>query len=158
MSTNEFIKKNVDEILKNKNYDSSLAKAMACTWICGNFKGINLKLLDTSKTTSLGDYFVLASANNNSQASAMGEEIVSQMRRVGMEVLSREGLNNGADWLLIDLGDIIIHIFQDTARSVYDLDNLLASPSIEIPNEYYYSSDDDDNEDKNKNEPNKGYF
>ncbi|EQC44691.1 ribosome silencing factor [Bacteriovorax sp. Seq25_V] len=155
MSSNEFINKNVDEILSNKEIDSTLAKAMACAWICGNFKGINLKILDMKKSTSLGDYFVLASATNFTQASAMGQEITVQMKRVGLEVLSREGINNGADWLLIDLGDFIVHIFQETARHIYDLDNLWDAPSIQIPNEYYYSSD---MEESTSGSAPKGYF
>lgn len=153
--SNEFIDKNVKEIIQNKAYKEPLNYAMACAWICGNFKGINLKVLDMQNKSSLGDYFIIASATNNSQASAIGEEIVKQMKQNGLNILSKEGLNSGADWLLIDLGDFIVHIFQETARAVYDLDTLWNAPSIEIPNEYYYSSDFE--EKKEDNSP-KGYF
>lgn len=153
--SNEFIKKNVDEIIANKEYEAPLNYAMASAWICGNFKGINLKIMDVRKSSSLGDYFVLASATNLTQASAMGDEIIEQMKRAGLTVISREGLKNGADWLLIDLGDFIVHIFQESARHVYDLDNLWSAPTVEIPNDYYYSSEA---EEKSSQSTNKGYF
>lgn len=153
--SNEFIDKNVDQIIKDSKYPEPLNYTMACTWICGNYKAVNLKVLDMKKASSLGDYFIIASVTNISQASALGDEIVSQMKRAGLKILSKEGFNSGADWLLIDLGDFIVHIFQETARSVYDLDNLWSAPSLEIPNEYYYSSDDAP---KSEDQSPKGYF
>jgi len=154
MSSSEFIVKNVNEIINDKQYEFPLNMAMASTWVLGNFKALNLKVIDMRETTSLADYFVLASASNMNQAQAMASEISSQMLRLGYKVLSREGYNTNSDWILLDIGDVIIHIFQETSRDVYDLDNLWDSPSIQIPNEYYYSSDeseDDGSEDK-------GYF
>lgn len=154
MSSNEFISKNVDEIVKNEELEFPKNMALACAWILGNFKGINLKILDMQKTTSLADYFILASATNMNQASSMADEVSKQMKRQGLKVLSKEGNNGNSDWILIDLGDFIVHIFQDTARDVYDLDNLWEVPHVQIPNEYYYSSDADEV----KPEEEKSYF
>lgn len=150
MSANEFITKNVNEIYNDKNYEFPLNAAMASAWILGNFKGINLKVLDMKKTTSLADYFIMASASNMTQAMAMADTAAKELRKCGMEILSKEGFNASADWILIDLGDVIIHIFQETARGVYDLDNLWDVPSIEIPNEYYYSEESESKQDEEK--------
>jgi len=154
MSSSEFIVKNVDEIIKNEDFQFPLNMAMASTWILGNFKALNLKVIDMRETTSLADYFVLASASNMNQAQAMATEISKQMMRLGYDVLSKEGYNNNSDWILLDIGDVIIHIFQETSRDIYDLDNLWDSPSVQIPNEYYYSSDEGEGSESGD----KGYF
>lgn len=153
MSQNEFINKNVDEIADNKELDFPLNIAMASAWILGNFKGINLKVLDMRKTTSLADYFVLASATNSSMANAMSDEIGKQMKRKGQTIISKEGLHQSTDWILIDAGDIIVHIFDESSREAYDIDNLWSVPSVEIPNEYYYSDEADSTAGDDK-----GYF
>jgi ribosome-associated protein len=152
--SNEFIVKNVDEISENSQYDFPLNLAMASAWILGNLKGVNLKILEMKKSpqASLADFYVLASASNPNQASAMANEIIVQMKRKGMNVISKEGSHQGADWILLDLGDFIVHIFQETSRDVYDLDNLWEAPSIQIPNEYYYSDEVETSDDD------KGYF
>ncbi|MFG1484688.1 ribosome silencing factor [Halobacteriovorax sp. HFRX-2_2] len=154
MSQNEFITKNVDEITDNSKLEFPLNIAMASAWILGNFKGINLKVLDMRKTTALADYFILASATNSSMANAMSDEIAKQMKRKGQTVISKEGLHQQTDWILIDLGDIIVHIFDESAREAYDIDNLWSVPTVEIPNEYYYSSD----EAESSADSDKGYF
>ncbi|OIQ16780.1 MAG: ribosome silencing factor [Bacteriovorax sp. MedPE-SWde] len=146
MSSSEYILSNVDEIINKKELEFPLNMAMAGTWILGNFKALNLKVIDMKDSTSLADYFVLASASNMTQAQAMASELSKQMNRLGYEVLSKEGYNSNSDWILIDIGDVIVHIFQETSRDVYDLDNLWNSPSIQIPNEYYYSSDNAEND------------
>ena len=148
----EYVNKNVDEIVKNEDLQFPLNMAMASAWILGNFKGINLKVLDMKKSTSLADYFVIASASNTSQASSMANEVIAQMKRNDSKILSKEGLYENADWILLDMGDLIVHIFQETARNIYDLDNLWDVDSIKIPNEYYHS------EDETSQDTNKSYF
>lgn len=140
--SNEFVSVEVDKIMKQENLSFPKNMAMASAWICGNFKGLNLKVLDVHKTSSLSDYFVLASATNLTQAHAMADTILTNMRRHGYEALSKEGIRD-SDWLLLDLGDILIHIFLDSSRDVYGLDDLWASATkVEIPQEYYFSSDE----------------
>jgi len=141
--SNEYIQTEVNKILKSEEFPFPLNLAMASTWICGNLKGINLKILDVTKTSSLSDYFVLASASNSIQASAMADEVIRQLKTAGHQSISQEG-KNGSDWILIDFGDIIVHIFLDFSRDVYDLDSLWkeAAP-INIPTDYYFSGPDD---------------
>lgn len=142
MSQNEYIKKHVDEIMENKQFEYPLNMAMAAAWICGNYKGINLKVLDLTEMSSLADYFVFATATNPTMAKSISDEVSVQLKRHGANVLSKEGIQD-TDWILLDLGDIIVHIFQTMARDIYDLDNLWSkAPRIEIPNEYYMSEPD----------------
>lgn len=138
----EYISKEVEKIINDKSFEFPLNLAMAAAWICGNLKGINLKVLKTTKTSSLSDYFVIASVTNTTQASAMAEDIMAQLKKHGSTIRSREGLA-GSDWILIDFGDIIVHIFLETSRDVYSLESLWKEAvPVHIPQEYYFSSDD----------------
>lgn len=137
----EFIDHEISKIINDKELGHPRNMAMASAWILGNLKGINLKVFDVSHTSSLSDYYVLASATNVTQASAMASEIVRCLRNHELNFLSKEGVN-GSDWILLDAGDVIIHIFLETAREIYGLEELWTeAKSISIPQSYYFSSD-----------------
>jgi ribosome-associated protein len=137
----EYVTKEVQAIYNDKNFEAPLNIAMASAWIMGNFKGINLKVLDLRNKSGIADFFVLGSAGNPTQAAAMAEEISLQMRNLGIEAISREGLKHSTDWILLDYGDVIIHVFHEPARLVYDLDLLYKNAlSVEIPESYYFST------------------
>jgi ribosome-associated protein len=139
----EYIEKHVNEIMEDKEIGFPKNMAMASAWVLGNLKGVNLKVMDTSKTSSLSDYFVLCSATNITQAQSMAEEVLVQLKRHGYQALSKEGWAVDSDWILLDMGDIIVHIFLENSRTVYDLDNLwLEAKPVEIPQEYYFSSEE----------------
>ncbi len=140
--TQDFIGTEVAKIFNNKKYKYPLNMAMASVWILANFKGTNLKVLDVEKQSSMTDYFIIGSASNPTQANAMAEAICQMMKRHEITIKSVEG-STGADWTLIDLGDVIVHIFQETARNNYDLEGLYAASSfIKIPEDYYFQEPD----------------
>lgn len=137
----DYVTKEVEAIYTDKNFKAPLNMAMAAAWIMGNFKGLNLKVLDLNHSSSIADFFVIGSASNPTQASAMAEEISHQMRNLGIEALSREGLKQNTDWILLDYGDVIIHVFHEPSRTVYDLDQLYKNAiSVDIPESYYFST------------------
>lgn len=139
MSSKEFLDNEVTKIINDSKHESPLNFAMAGAFVMGNFKGLNLKILDLRNVAAIADIFVIGSATNPTQASAMSEEISRQMRLHGHEAISREGFKQSADWILLDYGDIIFHVFMETHRYIYDLDTLYAkAESIDIPQEYYY--------------------
>lgn len=153
----EYVTKEVEAIYKDKNLVEPLNMAMAAAWIMGNFKGLNLKILDLRNQSSIADFFVIGSAGNPTQASAMAEEISLQMRNLGIEALSREGLKQSTDWILLDYGDVIIHVFHEPARMVYDLDLLYKNAlNVEIPESYYFSTPE--SERRNSNDDGRNYF
>lgn len=155
MVQSTYIDTELQKIYDDESFGFPLNMAMAAAWLLGNLKGINLRILDVQKTSSLSDYFVLATASNPTQMRSMADLISTQLRDHGAKILSKEGFNN-ADWLLIDCGDIIIHIFLESSREVYDLDNLWRdAKSIEIPSSYYFSSEDNITEPKTDT---KSYF
>jgi ribosome-associated protein len=148
---NSFIDSNVSEIVKCKDFEYPLNIAMASTWIIGNFKGFNLKILDMRGKSSLADYFVMASTENVIQSQSICDEITSQMKIHGSEIVSVEGREN-SEWILIDAGDILVNIFQDASRDIFNLDSLWKeAPIIEIPQSYYFSSNEIDDKTNNDN-------
>lgn len=117
-----------------------LNQAMGAAWIIANFKGVNIKVLNSSKTSSLCDYNILATAENIIQARAMVDELQANLKPKSEEARSLEGMQDG-EWILLDLGDVIIHIFQENTRDVFDLDGLWSSlESVQIPQEFYFTS------------------
>jgi ribosome-associated protein len=152
-----YIQSELKKIIGDAKIEYPQNLAMASAWLLGNLKGINLKVLDTREMSSLADYFVMGSATNITQLQSMAEAIVSELKELEFNVRSVEGLA-GADWVLIDLGDILVHIFLDSSRSIYDLDNLWSEAiSIPIPSEYYFSSESDEAVSVSSNED-KDYF
>lgn len=121
----------------NSVTNMSLEIALTCSKIAIDKKAENLKILDLSNISTFTDYFVICSAMVNRQVQAISDAIESKLRQEGHKPRSIEGYNEGR-WVLIDLGDVVVHIFMDAVRSHYDLDSLWCdAPKIAVPSEYY---------------------
>lgn len=154
----EYVTREVDKIMLDESLAFPENLALASAWILGNLKGVNLKILSVKELTALSDYFVLGSAGNAVQARAMADEIITQLKRHKHAPISIEGVNN-AEWILVDFGDIIIHIFLEVSRNIYDLDRLWKdASSINIPQSYYFSSLESEDEEKNISVPSRSYY
>lgn len=141
MAQNAYVQNEVQKILEDKNYEFPLNQAMASAWILAHFKGINLKVFE-SKGSSLCDYNIIASAQNPMQARSMVDEIQASLRASGAKTFSLEGMDE-AEWILLDMGDVIVHVFLETSRDVFDLDMLWKDyKQIAIPQEFYFASND----------------
>ncbi|MCD8391018.1 MAG: ribosome silencing factor [Firmicutes bacterium] len=86
-------------------------------------KASNIEILDVSKQTSLGDYFVIASCQSSIQVRACVDEVEEKMLDAGYEVKHKEGYRGGS-WILMDYGDIIVHVMQQEAREFYSIERL----------------------------------
>lgn len=138
MAINPYVQTEVKKVISNVEFEFPLNHAMASAWIVANYKGENLKIFDLRKSSALCDYSILATAQNVTQARAMVDEISSNLKENGASLVSYEGYET-ANWILLDTGDIIIHIFNGPARDVYDLDMVLAkNPQVKIPDEFYF--------------------
>lgn len=136
---NEYIQSEVKKVINNSSFEFPLNHAMASAWILANFKGDNLKIFDMRKSSSLCDYSILATAQNTTQARAMIDEVSINLRENGASIISYEGYES-AEWILLDTGDIMIHVFNGPARDIYDLDMIYAkNPQVKIPEEFYFS-------------------
>lgn len=134
--SSSYIQSEIQKVIESKPYPTNIS--LACAWVIAHFKGINIKIVDVQETSSLCDYNIIASAENTTQARAMIDEIVKSLKEHNLDIISLEGMGD-AEWILLDMGDVIIHIFQEISREVFDLDSLWHGYSqIEIPQEYYF--------------------
>lgn len=83
----------------------------------------NITVLDLREVTSFADYFVVCSGANMRQIQAIADEIHQRLKKLGENPNSMEGYDN-AEWVLMDYGDYLIHIFSEKARLYYDLERL----------------------------------
>ncbi|MCU1294307.1 MAG: Iojap-related protein [Bryobacterales bacterium] len=86
-------------------------------------KAIDLQVLDLREVTSFTDYFILCSVTNPRQGQAIADEIGKQLKDMGELPVSVEGYDP-AEWILLDYGDFIVHIFAEATRSYYNLERL----------------------------------
>lgn len=90
-------------------------------------KGENICIIDISKISSLADYFVIVHGNNENQIQAMADTISERTQPVSPANV--EGYR-GADWVLMDYRDIIVHIFNKESRMFYDLERIWSDGKI----------------------------
>jgi ribosome-associated protein len=86
-------------------------------------KARDVVVLDTRKLTALFDYMIVASAESTRQTKALARNVADKVKTVGGQVLSTEGEQTG-EWVLVDLGSVIVHIMQPAIREYYNLEQL----------------------------------
>ena len=92
----------------------------------------DIMVLEVKEISLLADYFVICSGNSERQINAIVEEIIEKEEEQEVEVKRVEG-KDGGKWVLIDLGDVIIHVFHTTERSFYNLEKLWSdAPLVSI--------------------------
>lgn len=80
--------------------------------------GIDIKVLDISEISIMGDYFIVASGSNPNQLKAMSDDVEQELYKVGCKLKHTEGHRSNT-WVLLDFGDIIVHIFNQEDREFY---------------------------------------
>lgn len=86
-------------------------------------KATDIKVMDVSKLTSITSSMIIASGSSNRQTKALANNVVVKLKELGAEVYGIEGEKEG-EWVLVDLGDIIVHVMQPSARDYYNLEQL----------------------------------
>lgn len=86
-------------------------------------KGEDIKIIDISEVSVLADYFIIVGGNNSSQIQALCNNVEEKLGRAGYPVKQIEGYES-ANWILMDFGDVIIHIFDKENRLLYDLERI----------------------------------
>ncbi|BDZ30731.1 ribosome silencing factor [Lactiplantibacillus sp. WILCCON 0030] len=88
--------------------------------------------LDVEQVSLMADYFVIVSADSRRQVQAIADSVVDFIRQAGSDVKSVEGRTAG-EWVLIDAGDVIVHVFQKDARQHYNLEKLWSdAPLVDV--------------------------
>lgn len=90
---------------------------------CYDKNAFDIRVLNISKLSSIGDYFVIASGNSTIQVSAIADAVEEEMYKAGLKLIQKEGYNTST-WILLDYGDIIVHIFKKEEREFYNLERL----------------------------------
>jgi len=102
--------------LDKKNIESILRA-------CDNKKAFNFTVLNVSKTSSITDYFIICSGNNERQTVAIADEVIDKCGKDGIDFYYKEGFDTGR-WILLETDNIIVHVFHKDEREIYDLESL----------------------------------
>lgn len=85
--------------------------------------GEDIVVLDLSNISSICDYFVIASAGSSRQVKAIADEVEDQLEKQGVNLSHKEGYHT-ARWILMDYGDVVVHIFHEEDRSFYNIERI----------------------------------
>lgn len=94
-------------------------------------KAQDIVLFDTTKLTSLFERIIVASGNSNRQTKALAASVRDKIKEAGGDVISIEGEDTG-EWVLVDLGDLIVHIMQPPIRNYYRLEEIWGGKQIDL--------------------------
>jgi ribosome-associated protein len=111
----------------NEDYCDKIVTAL------DDMKAFDIKVLDVRKLTSITDIMIIASGRSSRHVSSMADKVVETAKENGMEILGTEGKQQG-EWVLIDLGQIIVHVMQAVTRDYYQLEKLWSdeSPGMQV--------------------------
>jgi len=97
-----------------------------------DIKARDIEVYDVKHLTTLFERVVIASAESARQTKALARHVHDKARAIGAEVFGIEGEDSG-EWVLVDLGDIVVHIMQPVTRTYYNLEELWNQPKVKVP-------------------------
>ena len=103
--------------------NSELKLAMTAAKTLDEKKGTDIVIIDIRNKASFADYFVIASADNERKVKSMANELDDFIEKNGLPLRSKEGMDT-ARWILLDYGDIIVHLFQEEERDFYNIEKI----------------------------------
>lgn len=92
-----------------------------------DIKARDITVLNVKKLTSMADYIIVASADSARQTKALARNVADKVKEKGGEVIGVEGEETG-EWILIDLGDVVVHVMHPAVREYYNLEELWTAP------------------------------
>lgn len=104
-------------------------------------KAMDVKVIDIHEVSVLADYFIIASGSNSNQVQAMVDNVEEQLSKAGYEPKQIEGTKS-SNWILMDYGDLIIHVFDEENRLFYDLERIWRDGKILEMDEFLSESED----------------
>ena len=95
-----------------------------------DMKGKDISCLEVSGITTIADYMIVVTGTSTRHVKSLSEEVVKQIKESDGPVIGVEGKGQG-EWVLVDLGDVIVHVMQEETRKLYDLESLWGmTPSV----------------------------
>jgi ribosome-associated protein len=114
---------------------STEEKTTLISQIVADKKAMDVVVLDMADASSITDYFLICSGGSQRQVQAIADAIGEQLKQAGITSLGVEGYREG-HWILMDYGDVIVHVFSQETREFYDLERLWANaPKIDLSRE-----------------------
>lgn len=108
-------------------YERSLKNAIVAARCADEMRATNIVVLDMTKIASIVDFFVICTGTSRRQMHAIADEVNRKLKGEGGNTrLGVEGYRTEANWILMDFGDVVLHIFTAEGRELYDLENLKA--------------------------------
>lgn len=112
-----------DQDKEEQSVESVKRNGKACSRGFGREKGEDVKIIDIEGVSVIADYFVLASASNANQTQALVDNVEEKLFKAGYECHQKEG-SMSSTWVLMDYGDVIVHVFSKEDRLFYDLERI----------------------------------
>ena len=88
-----------------------------------DLKGRDITVLDVAEKSTVTDIMVICSGNSKRHVQSIAEHVATEAKHAGMKPLGIEGQDTG-EWILVDLGDVVVHVMQDDSRDFYQLEKL----------------------------------
>lgn len=92
-------------------------------------KGEEIEVIDLQGHSSIADYIIVATGRSSRQVSAMAEKLMDRLALEGVKQTRAEGMRNG-DWVIVDAGDVIVHLFRPEVREFYNIEKMWRSAPI----------------------------
>jgi len=116
--------------------DNSWQRTLACAKYALERKAYDLVVMEVGTLTSVADFFLLCTGRSDTQVQAIAQCIDEGLRSEGVRPLSMEGYRN-AHWVVLDYGDVLVHVFYEPVRTFYDLERLWSrAPHPALPEPY----------------------
>jgi len=110
--------------------------ALLCVRYALDKKAYDLLLMEVGQCTSLADFFLICTGRSDTQVQAIAQSIEENLAALGRKPRTVEGMRTG-HWVLMDYGDVVVHIFLESVRAFYDLERLWArAPIVTLPEPY----------------------
>ena len=107
-------------------------KTQAVVAALEDVKASNITVIDTSKLSTMFERMVIASAQSTRQTKALADNVVVKLKERGEQIQGREGEDSG-EWILVDLGEVLVHIMQPAVRDYYNLEELWSKAQAARP-------------------------
>ncbi len=88
-----------------------------------DIKAQDIACLDIQKMTTIADYMIVVTGTSSKHVKSIADEVARRCKEAGLAIRGMEGMNQ-AEWILVDLGDVIVHVMQAPVRKLYDLESL----------------------------------
>lgn len=114
---------------KRGSLEESGKKALGIARAALAFKALEVVLMELGRHSSFADYFVICSGKSSRQVQGIADNLETSLKERGIRPLGVEGRGEG-HWILMDYGDVIVHIFYEPVRTLYDLESLWSEASL----------------------------